>query len=532
MATFEMQPSKGFTHSEASAPSSPVDEARVRVDATGQATGTEADAWDMARMGRSQELRRNFKSLSVLGLATTTMSTWVALLLANAFSLTNGGLAGTVWVYLATWICTFALAASLAEMASMAPTSGGQYHWVSEFAPRAQSKFLSYIVGWLAALGWQALVATTAYSSAVIILSMASIYHPEYAMQNWHQSLLMIGIGVIGTLMNTYGAKHLPVLEGIVLIVHIFGFFCIIIPLWVLAPKAPASEVFGTFENFGGWSSVGAACFVGSITATGSFAGSDAAVHLSEETKDASKSVPRMIMFTIVLNGAMGLVFIITYCFCITNLEAVVMSESPFPFMDVFFAGTNSKAATVAMSTIPLILSVCTSLNALAAASRQAWSLARDQALPFSSWFRKVTTIGTPIPLNSIMFSLSILVIIALINIGSSAALNTIIALLTSATSFSYALSIACILQKRLRREPLPPSRFSLGKFGVPINLFAVLYVTVACIASFFPVVNSTDVADMNWSVVMFGGVLVIACVDYALRGRKWYVEPVKHLKN
>lgn len=123
----------------------------------------------------------------------------------------------------------------------------------------------------------------------------------------------MIGIGVIGTLMNTYGAKHLPVLEGIVLIVHIFGFFCIIIPLWVLAPKAPASEVFGTFENFGGWSSIGAACFVGSITATGSFAGSDAAVHLSEETKDASKSVPRMIMFTIVLNGLMGLVFIITY---------------------------------------------------------------------------------------------------------------------------------------------------------------------------------------------------------------------------
>ena len=126
----------------------------------------------------------------------------------------------------------------------------------------------------------------------------------------------MIGIGVIGTLMNTYGAKHLPVLEGIVLIVHIFGFFCIIIPLWVLAPKAPASEVFGTFENFGGWSSIGAACFVGSITATGSFAGSDAAVHLSEETKDASKSVPRMIMFTIVLNGAMGLVFIINYVSC------------------------------------------------------------------------------------------------------------------------------------------------------------------------------------------------------------------------
>ena len=59
-------------------------------------------------------------------------------------------------------------------------------------------------------------------------------------------------------------------------------------------------------------------------------------------------------------------------------------------YEQVFLAGTGSNAATVAMSTIPLILSVCTSLNALAAASRQAWSLARDQALPFSSWFRKV----------------------------------------------------------------------------------------------------------------------------------------------
>ena len=54
---------------------------------------------------------------------------------------------------------------SMAEMASMAPTSGGQYHasvpcicdlaigftnflqWVSEFAPREAQKFLSYITG-------------------------------------------------------------------------------------------------------------------------------------------------------------------------------------------------------------------------------------------------------------------------------------------------------------------------------------------------------------------------------------------------
>lgn len=85
-------------------------------------------------------------------------------------------------------------------------------------------------------------------------------------------------------------------------------------------------------------------------------------------------------------------------------------------------------------------------------------------------------------------------------------------------------------MSKRLRGEPLPASRFSLGKFAVAINVVAILYVTVACVASFFPVANSGAIEGMNWSVVMFGGTLLIACVDYALRGRKHYIEPVRHL--
>lgn len=117
---------KGFTNN-----STPVEtnlsDTRVRVDASGVVTGNDADARDMLRLGRDQELRRNFKSFSVLGLAMTTMSTWVAMLMTSLFSLINGGRAGTIWLYLATWLCTFTLAASLAELASMAPTSGGQY---------------------------------------------------------------------------------------------------------------------------------------------------------------------------------------------------------------------------------------------------------------------------------------------------------------------------------------------------------------------------------------------------------------------
>ncbi|KAI7350339.1 hypothetical protein KC336_g22593, partial [Hortaea werneckii] len=139
----------------------------------------------MVRLGRTQELRRTFRSLSVLGLAVTTMSSWVALLVTSRFALIDGGLAGSVWVFFVTWACTGALVGSLAEMASMAPTSGGQYHWVSEFAPKSQQHFLSFLVGWLAALGWQALIATTAYAASVLILALPALYHPTYLPQNW-----------------------------------------------------------------------------------------------------------------------------------------------------------------------------------------------------------------------------------------------------------------------------------------------------------------------------------------------------------
>ena len=51
------------------------------------------------------------------------------------------------------------------------------------------------------------------------------------------------------------------------------GFFAIAIPLWVLAPMAPASEVFGTFANYGGWANSGVACLVGLPSLAGTLIG-------------------------------------------------------------------------------------------------------------------------------------------------------------------------------------------------------------------------------------------------------------------
>ena len=64
-------------------------------------------------------------------------------------------------------------------------------------------------------------------------------------------------------LVNSIGAKLLPKVEGLILILHIMGFFAVLIPLVYLAPHKDASYVFGTFTNTSGWSSAGLTWFIG-----------------------------------------------------------------------------------------------------------------------------------------------------------------------------------------------------------------------------------------------------------------------------
>jgi amino acid transporter len=50
-----------------------------------------------------------------------------------------------------------------------APTSGGQYHWVSEFAPRRFQRLMSYMTGWV----WlQSLCNSSAFFANVVYIAL------------------------------------------------------------------------------------------------------------------------------------------------------------------------------------------------------------------------------------------------------------------------------------------------------------------------------------------------------------------------
>lgn len=83
--------------------------------------------------------------------------------------------------------------------------------------------------------------------------------------------------------------------------------------------------------------------------------------------------------------------------------------------------------------------------------------------------------------------TLIIAVVLSLINLGGGEAFNSIGGLVSGAIAATYALSIGCVLWRRLFGEPLPHARWSLGKLGVLTNAVGFLFEVFVTIMSFFP---------------------------------------------
>ncbi|KAH8660379.1 amino acid/polyamine transporter I [Xylariales sp. PMI_506] len=484
----------------------------------------------MYRMGKTQELRRNFQFLTMFGFSMILMSSWESALSISTIGLVDGGAAGVIWMSFVGWISFVIINTGVAEMGSMAPTIGGQYHWVSEFAPRKYQRFLSYLMGWFCVLAWQTGCASNAYLAGTIIQGLLVLNYPQYSPEPWHGTVLMIAVAVFAVMFNLLLSRKLPLMEGMVLVVHIFGFFGILITLLVLSPRSSAEEIFTTFSDGGGWGSLGASTLIGMNSALGSLLGGDAAVHMSEELRDAGRTLPRTIIWTTVVNGGLAWIMMIVYCTCMGNVDEILQSPTGYPFLQVFYNSTQSHAATSAMAGLIIFLTIAGNVAVVATASRQLFAFGRDSGLPFSGWFSSVPS-GRDVPINAIITTLIFSTLLSLVNLGSATALNSFTSLATTALLSSYMCSTSCILWRRLTNQPLLPSQFSLGKWGVFINIISLILMAFFFVFVLFPPAPDPTAATMNWNLPIYAGVMSISVIFYFVRGRHTYIGPVEYVR-
>lgn len=245
------------------------------------------------------------------------------------------------------------------------------------------------------------------------------------------------------------------------------------------------------------------------------------------ELQDASATLPKCMILSTIINGALGWITVITLCFCLGDLDAALATPTGYPFIEVFYNAIGSIPATTAMAAIILFLTTSSCFTNLANASRQLYAFSRDRALPFSPWLSKVVY---DIPVNAIFVTFFFTIILSLINIGSAAALNIISSLGTAALLSSYIGSIGCMVWRRVSGNPLPKSKFSLGKWGLPINIVSLALLILFFVLAFFPSAPNPDIASMNWSILVYGAVILFCMVYFYFRGRHRYVGPVEYV--
>jgi choline transport protein len=235
-------------------------------------------------------------------------------------------------------------------------------------------------------------------------------------------------------------------------------------------------------------------------------------------------------MGSVVINVTLTFIMIVTLCFTIGDANEVLLSSTGYPFIQVIFNATQSYAGTnVLVAIVAIMLSFC-AVTEVAAASRQIWSFARDAGLPGHSWLSRVSH-GWNIPLPAVLVTILIAALLSLINIGSTVALNAITSLGAVATLISYYLTIGCIVYRRLTGPTLPVRRWSLGRFGLAINIGSLVFLTPVIFFLTWPLATPVTAAGMNWSSVMLVGVLTIAMIYYVVKGRKEYVGPVMYVR-
>ncbi|KAK8107543.1 amino acid transporter [Apiospora kogelbergensis] len=486
--------------------------------------GTSRDVHDMYRMGKEQLLRRNFRFFSIFSFTVVLLSTWEVVLGTAAFGLGNGGTAGLVYMYILSFVGYIFVIASMAEMSSMAPTAGGQYHWISEFAPRSAQKFLSYTMGWLSVLAWQCGTAAGCFLAATELQGIIVLNYPNYTLKHWHGTLITILIVLLLVALNTVGVGLLPWLQTCAFILHITGFFAYIIPVWFMGPKpGPSADVFTEFTNQGGWHSMGLSVLIGLITPVTALIGSDSAVHLSEELRNASKSLPRAMLATIMLNGGLGFVTVLTFCYNIGDVSSILDSPTGFPFIQLYYNMTRSITGTTAMVSVMIILSVANATANMTTASRQLFAFARDHGFPLP--------VVRDIPLNAVLFTGVVSSLLSVINVGSTIAYNQLTSMGVAALLSSYLVSTSCMALRRIRGQSLLPTHFSLGRIGLLVNLIAIAFLALAFVMSLFPPVADPPLDTMNWAIFVYGAVVLTSLAYYLPVGRHYYKGPVAYVR-
>jgi len=155
--------------------------------------------------------------------------------------------------------------------------------------------------------------------------------------------------------------------------------------------------VFTKYHNETGMGSPVYVCLIGLLLSSYGFSGYEAGAHMAEETKNASSSAPKGILYTCIATAITGFAYIIGLLFaCQGNIDGALRGPNEHPVVNIYqmaFTGANgshNKHGSLAMTSLLIINLFFAGFSSLTVTSRIGFAIARDGGLPCSKFFYKV----------------------------------------------------------------------------------------------------------------------------------------------
>jgi choline transport protein len=111
---------------------------------------------------------------------------------------------------------------------------------------------------------------------------------------------------------------------------------------------------------------------------------------MSEEVQQAGTVIPKAMVTSYTINAITVIVSVITFFFCLTDMDAASNTATGYPFVQVFSDTIGSIGGAIALTSILMVALFFCQVNNMASTSRQVFAFARDGGLPFGKWLSKV----------------------------------------------------------------------------------------------------------------------------------------------
>jgi len=487
------------------------------------------DTDELAKFGYKQELDRSLGLFSSFAAGFSYISIMTGVFELFFFGFFSGGPA-FIWTWPAVLAGQMLVALCFAELAGQFPLAGSVYQWSKQLA----RPFTSWFGGWILTLGSIVTLAAVAVAYQVVLPLISSRFEiiggpadiGQVATPGGAKNALLLAAGLVvfTTVINMIGVKTMARINNFGVATELVGVSLLIILLAVHITRGPGVVLHtfgtGTGHTFGYFG----AFLVAALMSAYVLYGFDTAGSLAEETHDPRRHAPPAILRALAVAGLAGFLVIVLAEMAVPNIHAPQLGTSGLPYL--VKATLGGTVGNLFLIDSVIAITVC-SLAVHTGGIRMIFTMGRDGRLPFASAIARVHGKSkTPLVPSVVIGVLTIGLLI--LNVGNQRAFFV----LTSVAIIMFYIAYLCVTGPLLiarMRGKWPTAEhgpyFSLGRWGLPVNLLAVIFQVGVMINLAWPraAVYGGDHWYYRWGAFVFVGLLGgVGAVYYLIvqRGR------------